>query len=99
MAKLDLDITKLEMAANRLRAMAHPMRIAIIELLQQKEKLSVTEIYKKLKIEQASASHHLNILKGKGVLASRRDGKKIYYSLRNKTLVQIIDCINKCNND
>jgi len=99
MAKLDLDITKLELAANRLRAMAHPMRIAIIELLQQKEKLSVTEIYKKLKIEQASASHHLNILKGKGVLASRRDGKKIYYSLRNKTLVQIIDCINKCNND
>lgn len=99
MAKLDLDITKLEMAANRLRAMAHPMRIAIIELLQQKEKLSVTEIYKKLKIEQASASHHLNILKGKGVLASRRDGKKIYYSLRNKTLVQIIDCINKCNTD
>ncbi len=99
MAKLDLDITKLEMAANRLRAMAHPMRIAIIELLQQKEKLSVTEIYKKLKIEQASASHHLNILKSKGVLASRRDGKKIYYSLRNKTLVQIIDCINKCNND
>ncbi len=99
MAKLDLDITKLEMAANRLRAMAHPMRIAIIELLQQKEKLSVTEIYKKLKIEQASASHHLNILKSKGVLASRRDGKKIFYSLRSKTLTQIIDCINKCNTD
>jgi DNA-binding transcriptional ArsR family regulator len=99
MAKLDLDITKLEMAANRLRAMAHPMRIAIIELLQQKEKLSVTEIYKKLKIEQASASHHLNILKSKGVLASRRDGKKIFYSLRSKTLTQIIDCINKCNTE
>lgn len=97
MAKLDLDITKLEMAANRLRSMAHPMRIAVIELLQQKEKMSVTEIYKKLKIEQASASHHLNILKGKGVLASRRDGKKIYYSLKNKTLSQIIDCINRCN--
>lgn len=99
MAKIDLDITKLEMAANRLRAMAHPMRIAIIELLQQKEKLSVTEIYKKLKIEQASASHHLNILKSKGVLASRRDGKKIFYSLRSKTLSQIIDCINKCNTE
>ena len=99
MAKLDLDITKLEMAANRLRAMAHPMRIAIIELLQQKEKLSVTEIYKKLKIEQASASHHLNILKSKGVLASRRDGQKIFYSLRSKTLTQIIDCINKCNTE
>ncbi len=99
MAKLELDVVKLEMAANRLRALAHPMRIAVIELLQEKEKLSVTEIYKKLKIEQAAASHHLNILKGKGILASKRDGKKIYYSLRSKSLTQIIDCINRCNTE
>lgn len=99
MAKLELDVVKLEMAANRLRALAHPMRIAIIELLQEKEKLSVTEIYKKLKIEQAAASHHLNILKGKGILASKRDGKKIFYSLRSKSLSQIIDCINRCNTE
>ncbi|MHC1708699.1 MAG: ArsR/SmtB family transcription factor [Bacteroidales bacterium] len=99
MAKLELDVVKLEMAANRLRALAHPMRIAVIELLQEKEKLSVTEIYKKLKIEQAAASHHLNILKGKGILASKRDGKKIYYSLRSKSLSQIIDCINRCNTE
>ncbi|MCX6271883.1 MAG: metalloregulator ArsR/SmtB family transcription factor [Bacteroidetes bacterium] len=99
MAKLELDVVKLEMAANRLRALAHPMRIAIIELLQEKEKLSVTEIYKKLKIEQAAASHHLNILKSKGILASKRDGKKIFYSLRSKSLTQIIDCINRCNTE
>ena len=99
MAKLELDVVKLEMAANRLRALAHPMRIAVIELLQEKEKLSVTEIYKKLKIEQAAASHHLNILKGKGILASKRDGKKIFYSLRSKSLSQIIDCINRCNTE
>lgn len=99
MAKLELDVVKLEMAANRLRALAHPMRIAIIELLQEKEKLSVTEIYKKLKIEQAAASHHLNILKSKGILGSKRDGKKIFYSLRSKSLTQIIDCINRCNTE
>jgi DNA-binding transcriptional ArsR family regulator len=63
MAKLQLDITKLELAASKLRAMAHPMRIAIIDLLNSTDKMSVTQIYKKLKIEQASASHHLNILK------------------------------------
>lgn len=99
MGKLELDVVKLELAANRLRALAHPMRIAIIELLQEKEKLSVTEIYKKLKIEQAAASHHLNILKGKGILASKRDGKKIFYSLRSKSLHQVIDCINRCNTE
>lgn len=94
--KLKLDIDKLETAASKLRAIAHPMRIAIIDLLHVKE-LSVTEIYEKLNIEQASASHHLNILKSKGVLSSKRAGKKIYYSLKNQTLTEIIDCINRCN--
>jgi len=99
MAKLQLDINKLEMAASKLRAMAHPMRIAIIDLLNINEQMSVTQIFKKLRIEQASASHHLNILKNKGVLVSRRDGKKIYYSIKSQTLKEIIDCINRCNEE
>lgn len=99
MKKLDLDVVKLELAASKLRAMAHPMRIAIIDLLHNNKKQSVTEIYQKLDIEQAAASHHLNILKNKGVLVSKRDGKKIFYSLRNETLTEIIDCINRCNEE
>jgi len=96
MRKTKLDVDKLEMAASKLRSMAHPMRIAIIDLLMDKQ-LSVTEIYEKLNIEQASASHHLNILKSKGVLVSKRQGKKIFYSLKSTTLTEIIDCINRCN--
>jgi len=99
MSKLVLDISKLELAANKLRAIAHPMRIAIIDLLHEKNKLSVTEIYSALDIEQASASHHLNILKNKGILVSKREGKKILYSLKNITLTEIVDCINRCNED
>jgi DNA-binding transcriptional ArsR family regulator len=99
MAKLILDITKLEMAASKLRAIAHPMRIAIIELLNERGKLNVTEIYSHLNIEQAAASHHLNVLKIKGVLTSKRAGKQIFYSLKNVTLTEIIDCINKCSED
>ena len=60
--KPTLDLQKLETAASKLRAMAHPMRIAIIDLLTDNKKLTVTEIYENLNIEQASASHHLNIL-------------------------------------
>jgi DNA-binding transcriptional ArsR family regulator len=97
MGKVQLQIEKLEQAASKLRAMAHPMRIAIIDLLHDGKQLSVTEIYNKLKIEQAAASHHLNILKNKGVLASRRDGKKIFYSIKNQVLTEIIDCLNRCN--
>ncbi|MEI7980597.1 MAG: metalloregulator ArsR/SmtB family transcription factor [Bacteroidota bacterium] len=94
--KTTLDIQKLETAASKLRAMAHPMRIAIIDLLTENKKLTVTEIYENLNIEQAAASHHLNILKNKGLLDSKRDGKMIHYSLKIQVLANIIDCINQC---
>jgi DNA-binding transcriptional ArsR family regulator len=99
MTQFELDIQKLEMASSKLRAMAHPMRIAILELLHEEKQLSVTDIYNSLKIEQAAASHHLNILKNKGVLVSRRDGKKIFYSLKSDVLSEIVDCINRCNEE
>ncbi|HNY07743.1 MAG TPA: metalloregulator ArsR/SmtB family transcription factor [Bacteroidales bacterium] len=97
MKKLELDVNKLDAAASRLRSMAHPMRIAILEMLNDKEKMNVTEIYKHLNIEQAAASHHLNILKNKGVLISRRAGKQIFYAIKNEALTEIIQCINKCS--
>ncbi|MEI6172261.1 MAG: metalloregulator ArsR/SmtB family transcription factor [Bacteroidota bacterium] len=94
--KTNLDIQKLELAASKLRAMAHPMRIAIIDLLTVNNELTVTEIYERLSIEQASASHHLNILKNKGLLNSKRNGKMIFYSLKTNVLANVIDCINQC---
>ena len=97
MSNIDINISKLELAASKLRAISHPMRIAIIELLANGEKLSVTEIYEALNIEQATASHHLNILKNKDVLVSKREGKKIFYSIKNMTLTEIIECVNRCN--
>lgn len=99
MAKVILDIDKLEMASSKLRAMAHPMRIAIMDLLHDNKRMSVTDIYKRLNIEQASASHHLNILKNKGILVSQREGKKIFYALKDEVLTEIVACINRCNDD
>lgn len=92
----DIDIEKLENAANMLKAMSHPVRIAILSLLEDDKKLSVTEIYEHLKIEQAVASHHLVILKDKGILVSKRDGKNIYYCLKHNSLSKIIECISNC---
>jgi len=96
MKKVTLDVEKLEMAASKLRAIAHPMRIAIIDLLTVNSKMTVTEIYEYLNIEQASASHHLNILKNKGLLESKRNGKMIYYSLKFDHLTRVVECINRC---
>lgn len=99
MGDLMLDIEKLESAASKLRSIAHPMRIAIIDMLDNNKRLSVTEIFQALNIEQAAASHHLNVLKNNKVLISKREGKNIYYSLKSNTLTEIIQCINRCNDD
>jgi len=88
----------LQKAADMLKAIAHPVRISVIELLEGGNKLSVTEIHNKLGIEQSTASHHLGILKDKGVLLSKREGKNSYYYLRHDRLRDIISCINGCGN-
>jgi len=87
---------QLEQAATMLKAIAHPMRIAIISFLDDGKRLSVTEIHEKLKIEQSTTSHHLGILKDKGVLASQREGKNTYYFLKHDQLSSIVDCISLC---
>ena len=91
-----LDIDRLETAAGMLKSIAHPMRIAILNLLEGGKKMTVTEIHEKLGIEQSSTSHHLGILKDKGVLCSRRDGKNTWYYLKNEMLGRIIECVNNC---
>ena len=91
-----IELEKLEMGASMLRSMAHPMRIAIIELLTANKRLCVTEIYEKLNIQQAEASHHLKILKNKGILESKREGKQIFYSLKHEKLNVIIDSLDSC---
>jgi len=79
-----------------LKAIAHPMRIAILSYLEDGQRLTVTEIHEKLKIEQSTTSHHLGIMKDKGVLSSQRDGKNTYYFLRHEQLSNIVECIGKC---
>jgi len=92
-----LGTKKLEKAATMLKVMAHPIRLAIIDLLGVNSKMNVTEIYEALSIEQAAASHHLTLLKSKGLLSSERDGKNCVYFLKHDRITQIVSCIEKCN--
>lgn len=86
---------KLESAAEMLKAIAHPLRLAIIDFIGEDEK-SVTEIFEHLNIEQAVASHHLSILKKNRVVQPTRDGKHIYYSIKHEKIITILECIEKC---
>jgi len=93
----ELNIEKLTLATEMLKAIAHPLRISIVRYLDGGVKLTVTEIHERLGIEQSTASHHLGILKSNGVLSSKRDGKNTYYFLKHSALTGILDCIEKCN--
>lgn len=86
----------LEKAAGMLKAMAHPIRFSIVGLLEDGKKLTVTEIHKKLGIEQSTASHHLVILKDRGVLSSKREGKNTWYSLKHAKMKNVLSSIGDC---
>ena len=92
----DLNQEEVERATSMIKAISHPMRLAILAHLGEKKQLSVTEIHNLLKIEQSTASHHLGILKDKGILASERKGKNTLYSLKRKNLTTLIKCISEC---
>ena len=92
----DLNPEEVEQAANMIKAISHPMRLAILGYLGEGNQMSVTEIHSLLKIEQSTASHHLGILKDKGILASVRMGKNTLYYLKRKNLSTLIKCISEC---
>ena len=92
----DLKPEEVEKAANMMKAISHPMRLSILGFLGEGKQLSVTEIHRLLGIEQSTASHHLGILKDKGILASTRKGKNTIYYLKRQKLSQLIRCISDC---
>ncbi len=94
----ELTSEQIELVANMLKAIAHPTRISILNFLEDGKKLTVSEIRDLLQIEQSTTSHHLGILKDKGVLLSKREGKNTYYSLRNVNLSSLVECVSKCHN-
>jgi DNA-binding transcriptional ArsR family regulator len=92
----ELSPDTLEKAAKMLKAIAHPVRISIVGYLEDGEKRTVTEIHKKLQIEQSTASHHLVILKDRGVLSSKREGKNTWYYLKHANLKNILNSVGDC---
>ena len=93
--KYDLDITLFEKATEVLRAMAHPLRLAIVEILFENGQLSVSDIHEKLDIEQAVASHHLRIMKDRELVVVKRDGKNAYYALNNDNYYLLLQILRK----
>ncbi|MEQ8706881.1 MAG: metalloregulator ArsR/SmtB family transcription factor [Phaeodactylibacter sp.] len=82
-----------ERQTEQLRAIAHPVRLAILNLLHRQAPLTVTNIHEALSIEQATASHHLKILRQAGILRPRRDGRYAYYELTSDAFGEILELL------
>lgn len=79
----------IEEAAMAMQAMSHPLRIKMLCLLSSGE-LPVSEIVEAVGTTQGNVSQHLAILKATGMVASRSEGKKIYYRIEDKRVVKIV---------
>ena len=76
-----------------LRAVNHKLRQSMIRLLEDNGKMTVTEIYVELRLEQSVASQHLAILRNAEVVQTERDGKFIYYSLNEDRISELADLV------
>jgi DNA-binding transcriptional ArsR family regulator len=86
---LKLDFLRLKKAAMILRALNHKLRQQLLKLIDEKEKITVTEIYVNLRLEQSVVSQHLAILRRAGIVITKREGKFIFYSLNYKRIKEI----------
>lgn len=92
-----LNKAKLEKAAYILKAVAHPVRLAVIDLLSNHTQMSVNDICEALQCEQSLLSHHLINMKLRGILQSNKEGLNVYYSLKEKEITKLIACVENCD--
>lgn len=85
---------KLQVSSELMRALAHPLRLKILEFIDKHGTINVNKIYNTLKLEQSITSQHLRILKGAGVVSSIRDGKFIKYTIEYPIIERAQNAVN-----
>ena len=73
------------------QALAHPTRIALVELLRDEREVPVSRLYERLDLEQANVSQHLAVLRSRQIVLGRKDGNQVFYSLRDPILGKVLD--------
>ena len=84
-----VNLLNVKKAALVLRAFNHKLRQQILQLIDEQGKITVTDIYVKLRLEQSVASQHLAILRKAGFVKTEREGKFIYYSVNTSRLQEL----------
>lgn len=86
---LSMELEEFKKAALALRALNHKVRQQILSLIHEKEEITVSEIYAKLKLEQSLTSSYLAILRRAGIVKTRREGQSIHYSVNYDHIAQV----------
>ncbi len=95
MSIIKIDYYNVKKAALILRALNHKLRQQLVKLIEEKKKITVTEIYVQLRLEQSVASQHLAILRKAGIVLTERDGKFIFYLINHKRIDEISRIVNE----
>ncbi len=80
-AKAQISNERLQVSSDVLRALAHPLRMKILEFIDKNKTINVNKIYNTLKLEQSITSQHLKILRASGLVHTHREGKFIHYTI------------------
>ncbi len=83
-----------EKQAEIAKAVAHPLRIAVIDFLKDGQRC-VCDIAEQVGSERSNISRHLAVMVHAGVLTCRKDGLKVFYSLRTPCIAQCLSCITR----
>ena len=97
--KRNLSIEKLMRVAKILKVISHPVRLEILEVLEEEDTLDVTTLRESIgiEVEQSMLSHHLIKMRDNNIIQSYKKGKNIYYSIVDRQVLKIFDCMEKCN--
>ena len=87
--QVKIDYLNVKKASLVLRALNHKLRQQMIKMLEENNKMTVTDLYIQLRLEQSVASQHLAILRRAGIVKTERDGKYIYYRVNEERIAQI----------
>lgn len=91
--KFSIDNNKLKESVEILRALAHPLRMKILEFIDGNKIINVNKIYNTLKLEQSITSQHLRILRMAGIVHTERQGKFIHYRIDYQRVANAVRAI------
>jgi len=91
--KVTFNKERLQVSIELVRALAHPLRLKILEFIDNQGTTHVNSIYNSIKIEQSITSQHLRIMRKAGVLEAEREGKFVFYSINYEIVKRIASAV------